>query len=144
VTPEAVSKLVSLLASRLRVVIPAQFFVQVTEEGLLFTSDYSYAAPASARWLYRPLALSEGIAWRFEGNENVREYDLESVVNSAWFALSRIQDFISEATTDPWPGSASQPGLPYAEVRDDALHFGYGDPASPVLACEPIPLTELL
>ena len=60
-------------------------------------------------------------------------------------ALDELQDYIDEATRDPWPGDRTPP-RPHAQIRDGALHMWYGgaDPiAQAVLACEPIPLSEL-
>ena len=57
-------------------------------------------------------------------------------------ALDELQDYVSEATHDPWPGPRAQP-RPYARIQDALLHLGYGDPDAPVLACAPIPLAAL-
>jgi hypothetical protein len=54
-------------------------------------------------------------------------------------ALDELQDYISEATHDPWPGTTAQP-RPYARIRDSMLYLGYGDPDAPILTCAPIPL----
>ncbi len=60
-------------------------------------------------------------------------------------ALDELQDYVDEATQDPWPGTRTPP-RPYAQVRGQPLHLWYGGPdiTSPVvLACEPIPLVEI-
>ena len=69
------------------------------------------------------------------------ESDEENIVGVAVQALSELQDYISEATHTPWPGTTSQPS-PHAQILDAHLHLWYGDPDNPILACEPIPLTN--
>ena len=54
--------------------------------------------------------------------------------------LDELQDYVSEATHDPWPGRTAQPA-PRAELRGAALHLWYEGRS--VLACEPIPLAAL-
>jgi hypothetical protein len=56
--------------------------------------------------------------------------------------LDELQDYVNEATHDPWPGSRAQP-RPYARIRESMLQLGYGDPDAPILACDPIPLAAL-
>ena len=60
-------------------------------------------------------------------------------------ALEELQDYVDEASQDPWPGTGT-PQRPFAEVRGQVLHLWYGGPTSPapvVLACEPIPLAQI-
>jgi hypothetical protein len=60
-------------------------------------------------------------------------------------ALDELQDYVDEATHDPWPGHQTPPRAS-AAVRDGALHLWYGgaDPDDQVfLAGEPIPLADL-
>ena len=71
--------------------------------------------------------------------------DEQRMARVATQALDELQDFIDEATHDPWPGHAVPPRA-CAEVRDGILHLWYGhrdDSARIVLSCQPIPL-ELL
>ena len=95
------------------------------------------------------LAFGRGSLLLFRDLEQLDEIDLTWVAEEgdtlAWtveHALDRLQDTIAEETADPWPGWRSLPGAA-AEVRGDALHLWYGDPAEPVLAFEPIPLADL-
>jgi hypothetical protein len=95
------------------------------------------------------LAFGQGSLLLFRDLEQLDEIDLTWVVEEgdslAWtveHTLDRLQDTIAEETADPWPSRRSLPGAA-AEVRGDALHLWYGDPAEPALAFEPIPLADL-
>jgi len=60
-------------------------------------------------------------------------------------ALDELQDYVDEASHNPWPGTRTPP-RPYAETKGQALHMWYGGPdiSSPViLACEPLPLADI-
>jgi len=57
-------------------------------------------------------------------------------------ALDELQDYISEATHDPWPGLRSQPS-PHARISGATLHLWYGDSSNVTLACAPIPLADV-
>lgn len=41
--------------------------------------------------------------------------------------LSAIQDFVAEATTDPWPSPAGTLPKPWANCREGTVSFGFGD-----------------
>jgi hypothetical protein len=61
-------------------------------------------------------------------------------------ALDELQDYVDEATHDPWPGQRGTPARPYARVRGQMLYLWYGGPdpgEAAVLACEPIPIAGL-
>jgi|SRR5579864_7340287 hypothetical protein len=69
----------------------------------------------------------------------------DRLAGAAAQALDELQDFVDEASHDPWPGERTTP-RPYAQVRDELLHLWYGGPdiTSPVvLAWQPIPLAQL-
>jgi hypothetical protein len=60
-------------------------------------------------------------------------------------APDELQDYIDEASHDPWPGTRMAPRV-FAEVRSGILHLGYGESdvsATVMLACEPIPLVGI-
>jgi hypothetical protein len=63
----------------------------------------------------------------------------ERILHACVQALNDLQDYIDEATHDPWPGDSSPP-RPYAEIRDARVILGYGTPGATVIVCEPIPL----
>ena len=60
-------------------------------------------------------------------------------------ALGELQDYVDEATHDPWPARRGMPPQARAQVRGQMLHLWYGGPdiSASVLACEPIPLSDL-
>jgi len=67
------------------------------------------------------------------------------VTDVAAQALDELQDYVDEASHDPWPGTGTPPRR-FAEVRGQVLHLWYGGPdiTSPaVLACEPTPLAQI-
>lgn len=60
-------------------------------------------------------------------------------------ASNRLQDYIDEATHEPWPGERTPPQA-YAEVRDAVLHLWYGEPGASdqvVLGCAPVALADI-
>jgi hypothetical protein len=62
--------------------------------------------------------------------------------------LYRVQDFVSEELTTPWPArpdQAHQSQLPrrWVEIRGAALRLGFGDASSPMVELEPIPLEAI-
>jgi len=66
----------------------------------------------------------------------------ENIAGIAVQALSELQDYLSEATGDPWPGQRRQPA-PSARIRDGRLYLGYEDSGEVVLALPPIDLADL-
>ncbi len=57
-----------------------------------------------------------------------------------------LQDYVAEATHDPWPARRGTPPWPYARVRDRILYLWYGGPdhsEAAGLACEPVPVADL-
>jgi len=63
----------------------------------------------------------------------------ERIVNACVQALHDVQDYIDEASHDPWPGDRTPPRPP-AEIQGAKVLLGYGTPEAPMLECEPIPL----
>jgi hypothetical protein len=66
----------------------------------------------------------------------------ENAIGVATRVLDDLQDYINEATHDPWPGTSRQPA-PHAQIIDSQLNLWYGDPGAVVLACESISLADL-
>jgi hypothetical protein len=54
-------------------------------------------------------------------------------------ALDELQDYVDEASHDPWPG-AVRPPQPHAEIRQGFLHLWFGENGHVDVECEPIPL----
>ena len=126
----------AFLAGRLAAIVPAGFHVQARDGMLWYSADQGrfpgqqgdYRAGEAGTYVRDNLGLYAG--------------DADAVTRVAAQALDELQDYVSEATHDPWPGTRAQP-RPHARIQDAMLHLGYGDPDVPVLACAPIPLAAL-
>jgi hypothetical protein len=66
----------------------------------------------------------------------------ENAIGVGVKVLDELQDYISEATHEPWPGRTKQP-KPNARIVDSQLSLWYGDRDTVVLACDPISLADL-
>jgi hypothetical protein len=131
-------KLAAKLAGRLVAIAPAGFHVDA-RDGEIW---YSYAASEGPLGDYSFGSAASDVGDCFG---DYGDTDEERTVAVATSALDQLQDYVAEATTDPWPGEASMP-LPFAQVREGVLHMWYGGPeidGPVVLACEPLPLAEL-
>jgi hypothetical protein len=129
----------ALLAARLAAIVPAGFHVELADDMLWFRSDPGrfpgqqgdYNAGSSGT---RP--HEDFLTCTSQGGTTE-----ECAAAVARHALDALQDYIAEATHEPWPGQRAMPE-PRAQVRDSVLHLWYGDSADVVLACEPIPLVS--
>jgi hypothetical protein len=129
--------LTALLAGLLAAIVPAGFHVQARDGMLWYSAD-------QGRFPGQQGDYRTGQAGTYV-RDNLAAYgdaDADGVTRVAAQALDELQDYVSEATHDPWPGTRAQP-RPYARIRDSMLHLGYGDPDAPVLACAPMPLSAL-
>jgi hypothetical protein len=91
---------------------------------------------------YEPGGAGTNVRVNREGAGETTEDRLAGIAAQA---LDDQQDFVDEASHEPWPGTQASP-RPFAQVRERMLHLWYGrpDPTSPVvLACEPIPLAQV-
>ena len=68
----------------------------------------------------------------------------EQVTWCAEHALSELQDYLDETSTEPWPGERTLP-VPkaHAAVIEGKVHMWFGDADAPVLECEPIDIATL-
>jgi hypothetical protein len=70
----------------------------------------------------------------------------EAAVRAAHQILDAVQDFLSDATGEPWPplhGDAlTTLAAPTAEERDGVMQLWYGDAGEPALALTPMRLSE--
>jgi hypothetical protein len=62
------------------------------------------------------------------------------IVEACWRALDDLEDFVDEATTEPWPADRGQPPSPAARIEGRTVRLWYGEPEQPVLELEPVPL----
>lgn len=67
----------------------------------------------------------------------------EQVVGACLMVLEQVQDFVAEATTEPWPGERTMP-TPHVTIRNGQIHGRYGSTARPVLVLSPIPLADVV
>lgn len=129
-----------MLADRLAAIVPAGFSVTARDGMLWYT-----AAPGKFPGQQGDNRIGSSGTY-VRDNFGVHGATAEEqLAGLAAQALDELQDFIDEATHEPWPGSRSQPRA-RAGIRGQSLHLWYGGPepeANTVLACEPIPLADL-
>ena len=120
-----------LLADRLQEIVPDGFFVRADGDMLWYTAEPGrfpgqqglYQVGSSGTYFvenFSPHGESEG-----------------AIVAVTIQALSELQDFVDEASHEPWP---RRPPRPNAEVRGSSLHCWYEDGSEVVAACRPIPI----
>jgi hypothetical protein len=126
-------RLAAVLAENLSAIVPPEILIEA-RNGMLY-----YSTDPAGRFGYKKGTSGTYI----RGNFGILgQSDEENIVNISVQALDELQDFVSETTTDPWPGTTRQP-QPHGEVRDSVLYLWYGDPGEPALACVPMQLTDL-
>jgi hypothetical protein len=137
ITTVDADRLAELLADRLTAIVPPGFHVEAADGMLWYSADQGRFPGQQGD--YRVGRAGTHV----RANLGVHgDTDADHLVGLAAQALDELQDYISEATHDPWPGTSSQP-RPHARIRNSMLHLYYGDPDHPVLACPPIPLAAL-
>lgn len=67
----------------------------------------------------------------------------DNLVGLSVQVLNELQDYVSEVTTEPWPGTTRQPN-PHAEVSGPNLYLWYGERGDAAVTCDPIPLSGIL
>jgi hypothetical protein len=134
-------KLAAALADRLAAIAPDGIHVQAADGMLWYSCVGRFPAEPSS---YRPGSPGTYVRDNFEAHaEDMTGADSATAVGSR--APGELQDFVDEATREPWPGTTTPPH-PFVEVRSEMLHLWYGDKNfsdDPVFACEPIPLASL-
>jgi hypothetical protein len=129
--------LTAVLADRLSAVVPAGFHVAATDGMLWYSAEQGRSPGQSGDYRIG------GAGTYVRGNFGVYGATAEeNIVGVAVQALDELQDYISEATHSPWPGMTSQPS-PHGQILDSHLNLWYGDHDNVILACEPIPLTDI-
>jgi hypothetical protein len=132
-------RLTEVLATRLAAIVPDGFYVRGMD-GMLWYSAQAGRFPGQLGDYH---VGGSGTYVQHNLDAYLEDYSpAESLTSVAWKALDELQDFVDEASHDPWPGQRTPPH-PHAEIREGALHLWYGgdDSTSPVvLACEPVPL----
>jgi len=132
--------LTAILANRLSKIVPAGFHVQARDGMLWYSADSGRIAGQAGQYP----GWTSGTFVR-DNLEALGDTADERIAGVAERALDELQDFVDEATHDPWPGRTSPP-RPHAEVRGALLHLWYGESeidGEVVLVCEPIPVAQL-
>jgi hypothetical protein len=132
-----VERFAEVLADRLAAVTPDGFQVRYRDGLLRYTCDEGRFPGQTGD--YQP--GSSG-TYALENFGTYGEAEEDNLAGLARQALDELQDYVSEASHNPWPGTSRQPPA-HAEVRGSALHLWYGEPDAVVLACDPIPLAEI-
>jgi hypothetical protein len=65
--------------------------------------------------------------------------NLETAVRAA---LSAVQDYIAETTTEPWPGTGGRQPNPDARIDANVISMWFGSEGAPVLRLPPIDLAR--
>jgi hypothetical protein len=134
-------RLTEILAGRLAAIIPDGFDVRV-RDGMLWYSAEPGRFPGQLS-NYQIGAAATFVRDNLEARGETTESHLTAVVAQT---LDELQDYVDEASHDPWPGTRTPP-RPFAQVEGHMLRMWYGGPdiTSPViLACEPIPLAQIV
>ena len=132
-------RLIALLADRLAGIVPGGFRIEAdgamlrfsAEEGRFPGQSGSYDVGPSGSHVRQYLEVGSGTV-------------ADRLIGVCVRVLDDLQDYVSEATHDPWPGRTAQP-TPQAQIHQGELRLWYGGPhgRQAVLACAPIPLTAL-
>ncbi len=134
-------RLTEILADRLGAIVPDGFHVRAADGMLWYSAD-------QGRFPGQLSNFRVGMAGTYV-RDNLEAHGQTAARQAAGVAaqaLDELQDYVDEASHDPWPATRTPP-RPFAEVRGGVLHLWYGesDVAGPVvLACEPIPLAQIL
>jgi len=135
-----VDKLTQVLARRLAAIVPTGFHVAASN-GMLWYSAARGRFPGQAGD-YQTGMSGTDVRVNFEVHGQSAG---ERVAGVAAQALDELQDYVDEATHEPWPGERTPPRA-YAEVRDAVLHLWYGEPGASgrvVLGCDPVRLADI-
>ena len=129
-----------VLADRLGRIVPDGFHVEAGD-GMLWYSAERGRFPGQTGD-YRVGTSGTFVRDNLEAHGETAE---DRVAGLAAQALDELQDYVDEATHDPWPGKNNPPRA-YAQVRGGMLHLWYGQAdtgGAVVLACEPISLAQI-
>ena len=114
------------LARRLDDVAPAGITVRADDSDLVVLHDGRVVGISGAP------AILETVEALHEPAEN-----LETAVRAA---LSAVQDYIAETTTEPWPGTGGRQPNPDARLEVNTVLMWFGPEGAPVLRLPPIDL----
>jgi hypothetical protein len=129
-------QLAAVLAERFGQIVPPGFHVEVEDGLVAFWADEALGLPGQTG--EGPGRSGSWVRINFElppGSVN------ERLVAAGEWALSDLQDYVDEATTEPWPGVRKPPAV-HAAIRDGQLRLWFADGETTILECEPIDLIE--
>jgi hypothetical protein len=132
--------LTRMLAERMAAIVPDGFYVAASD-GMLWYSAGDRRFPGQLGD-YRAGTSGTCVRDNFDAHGDTDE---ERIVGAAAQALDELQDYVSEATHDPWPGKRAQPQA-HAKIQGPVLRLWYGQPDvsnHAELECEPIPLASI-
>jgi len=133
-------KLTLILAGRMAEIVPAGFHVEAADGMLWYSADPGRFPGQLGN--YRVGRSGTYVRENFDAHGQTDE---ERIAGVAAQALDEFQDYIDEATHDPWPGERTQPRA-HAQIRGQMLRLWYGGreiSSDAVLACDPIPMAHL-
>ena len=129
-----------ILADRLARIVPAGFHVEAGDGMLWYSAD-----PGRFPGQQGDYCVGMSGTYVRDNLEAHGETAEDRIAGVAAQALDELQDYVDEATHDPWPGDKTPPRA-YAQVRGAMLHLWYGGAdigGEVVLACEPVSLAQL-
>jgi hypothetical protein len=115
------------LADRLNDIVPHGFVVRAQDSDLVVIHDGQVVGVSGAPAI---MDTAEAIMYPRE--------NLETAVRAA---LSGVQDYIAETTTEPWPGSGGTQPNSDARVDDDRVQMWFGSEEAPLIRLRPIDLS---
>jgi hypothetical protein len=128
-------RLAAELAARLSAVVPGRVSISVSEEGQLLFRLYDswYAGGSDPRTALVDLGGDPA----------------EAVCVAAANALDALQDYVCEASGEPWPvvkGGSEKRTIanPHAVVAGSRIHMWFGDHDAPTLALEDLPVESVI
>ena len=129
-----------ILADRLARIVPAGIHVEAADGMLWYSADPGRFPGQQGD--YRVGRSGTYVRENLKAHGATAE---DRIARVAAQALDALQDYVDEATHDPWPGEKTPP-CAHAQVRDAILHLWYGGPdiGDPVvLACEPVSIAQV-
>jgi hypothetical protein len=115
------------LADRLNDIVPPGFVVRAQDSDLVVIHDGQVVGVSGG-----PTIMD---------NANAIMYPRENLETAVRATLSGVQDYIAEATTEPWPGSGGTQPNSDARVDDDRVQMWFGSEEAPLIRLRPIDLT---
>jgi hypothetical protein len=111
------------LASRMQDVVPAGITVTVEDDMLWFARNGSRRSGSHAcQWVTSGQGSMDALA-----------------VRASELAINDLQDFVTEETTEPWPGSSGPP-RPGVRLVGRTIELWFGVHDHPVVRLRPLPL----